>query len=80
MENYELHIDTSPKINRINGYFLKGHIPFNKGVPMKRWMAWININRKQIHLGYFDNEIKAAKIRDIASKKYFGEFAILNFK
>lgn len=38
MENYELYIDTSPKINRINGQFLKNHKPFNKGVPMVKWM------------------------------------------
>jgi len=34
----------------------------------------------KIHLGRFKTEIEAAKVRDIASKKYFGEFANLNFK
>lgn len=38
MENYELVIDTSPRINRTNGQFIKNHIPFNKGVPMVQWM------------------------------------------
>lgn len=36
MENYELNISTPPK--RLNGYFPKGHRPFNKGIPMKEWM------------------------------------------
>jgi len=38
MENYELHIETPPKRNYINGQFIKGHKPFNKGLPMKKWM------------------------------------------
>ena len=38
MENYELLLDDSPRINRLNGRFIKGHKPFNKGVPMDEWM------------------------------------------
>ena len=38
MENFELYIDASPKINYLNGQFLKGHKPFNKGIPMSEWM------------------------------------------
>lgn len=38
MENYELTIDTSPRINRINGQFMKDHKPFNKGIAMSTWM------------------------------------------
>lgn len=44
------------------------------------YKAAITINGKQIHLGNFKNEIEAAKARDIAAKKYHGEFANLNFK
>lgn len=36
MENYELIITAPPK--RKNGHFPKGHIPFNKGIPMDEWM------------------------------------------
>ena len=44
------------------------------------FQASIRVNKKNISLGYFKDPVIAAKIRDIASKKYFGEFAYLNFK
>ena len=34
---------------------------------------------KPIFLGYFQNEIDAAKAYDTAAKKYHGDFAALNF-
>lgn len=53
MENYELYIDTSSKINRLNGQFVKGHKPFNKGVPMTTWMDGRKIRKvkKYLELG-----------------------------
>lgn len=44
-----------------------------------RIKAQIRIDGKNINLGRFSSEADAAKARDRASKKYFGEFARLNF-
>lgn len=44
-----------------------------------RWVAGINISGKRKHIGYFDNEMDAAKARDIAASKQYGEYANLNF-
>lgn len=40
-----------------------------------KWIAYININKKKIHLGYFENLEDAIKAREEAELKYYGEFA-----
>jgi hypothetical protein len=45
----------------------------------KKWSAYISYNGKNELLGYFDNEIVAAKVYDQAALKYYGQFARLNF-
>ncbi|MGD0078071.1 MAG: HNH endonuclease [Sedimentisphaerales bacterium] len=45
----------------------------------KKWIAQLSHNNKHIFLGYFDNEIDAAKAYDAAAKKYHRIFARLNF-
>ena len=43
-----------------------------------RWIAYISVNNKTIHLGYFHDESEAALAYNDAAQKYFGEFARLN--
>jgi len=51
MENYELIIQPPPR--RKNNWFPKGHIPFNKGMPMKEWMDGRKVRKviKYLELG-----------------------------
>jgi hypothetical protein len=53
-----------------------------KGVSWKkrdrRWRALIKVGGKEIHLGYFENELDAARAYNEAALKYAGEFACLN--
>jgi hypothetical protein len=44
----------------------------------RKYRATLCHNGGKIHLGYFENEIDAAKTYDEAVKKYRGEFAVLN--
>lgn len=44
-----------------------------------KFLAQICINYKQVFLGYYDDEIEAAKSYDEAARKGFSDFAALNF-
>jgi hypothetical protein len=52
-------------------------VSFNK--EMRKWRAFINYEGKGIFLGYFKNEIDAAKSYDAAAGKYYGPHAKVNF-
>ena len=45
----------------------------------RKWLARITFEKKTMHLGYFLDEIEAAKAYDNAARKYHAEFACLNF-
>lgn len=43
-----------------------------------KWLAQITANGKRFHLGFFDDEVEAARVYNEAATKHFGEFARLN--
>ena len=45
----------------------------------KKWRATIVVNRKRKQIGYFSDEVEAAKAYDEAAKRYHKDFAVLNF-
>ena len=53
-----------------------------KGVSFRKshdkFLSRIQVDKKRIHLGYFKNEIEAAKAYNAAALKYHGEYAYLN--
>lgn len=61
------------QINNKSGY--KGVSQFGK----KKWRSAIVINRKQIHLGLYNDRTEAARAYDKKAIEIFGEFAYLNF-
>jgi hypothetical protein len=50
-----------------------------KGVSFNRkdqkWVAYIHLNKKHVHLGYFETPEAAYEAYCAAARKYFGEFA-----
>lgn len=43
-----------------------------------RWSAYIRIEGKKRHLGYFDDETDAARAYNKAAERYFGQYARVN--
>lgn len=64
MRNRALHSNNTSSIKGVS---------WRKDV--KKWSAQIYVDRKQIHLGYFDDMEEAARVRAAAAAKYHGEFA-----
>jgi hypothetical protein len=73
----------TPQQNNMNRKSVKNTTSKYIGVSFdkktNKWKATIRIDCKYIFLGYFDDEIEAAKSRDIATKQYYGENGNLNF-
>lgn len=66
------------KLRSDNTTGYKGVHYIKTGNRRKRWGVIIKKN-KYIFLGYYKTKEEAAKIYDKTAKKYFGEFALLNF-
>jgi len=68
--------------NNRNASLRKDNLCKFKGVSFnissKKYRARIKFNKKNIHLGCFQNIIEAAAAYNAAALKYFGEFAKLN--
>ncbi len=45
----------------------------------KRWAVRVMVNRESKFIGYFNNELDAARAYDQAAREYHGHFASLNF-
>lgn len=61
-------------VSKLNKSGVTG-VYWNTHISTPKWVAHIKINRKRIHLGYFDNFDDAVKARIDAEDKYFGEFS-----
>lgn len=74
----------TPAQNQANRRKRSGGSSVYKGVSWHKkgraWRATINLDRKQIHLGFFKDQTEAAKAYDAKAKELFGEFAYLNLK
>jgi hypothetical protein len=52
-------------------------VTFHK--PRGKWKAQYRFKGRLYHLGYFDDEVEAARAYDYAAVQVFGEFACVNF-
>jgi len=70
-------------LNRLYTFKRKGSPSKYKGVTWhkytKKWQVQICYAGKHKFVGYFNNEIEAAKAYDKAARKFHGDFAVLNF-
>jgi hypothetical protein len=68
--------------NQKNLKILKNNTSGYKGVSWctraNQWRARIHVNGEEIHLGLFSSKKQAARAYNRASKKYHGEFGLLN--
>lgn len=80
-DNFEIREATNSQ-NQANKKKLNNCSSCYKGVSYypqhKKFKSSIMVDGKTIHLGYFKEEIDAAKAYNKAAVKYFGEYSLLN--
>jgi len=73
---------TTKSLNQANSRKGRNNTSGFKGVWWQRqackWRVDILVNRKKIHIGYFDDKREAALAYDAAARTHFGEFALVN--
>ena len=57
---------------------VSGHQGVHWFTKTSKWMAYININKKRKHLGYFNTYEEALEARLNAEKEYWGKFKPIN--
>jgi len=81
IENIRLATELENTWNRLKprGYANKTCSSEFKGVSwnkrIHKWMAYIRINKRLVHLGYFACELEAAQAYTVATRTHFREFA-----
>lgn len=65
---------------KFNSNNTSGHkgVCWNKHIPTPKWMAYIQVNKKFVNLGYFDEYEDAVIAREKAEAKYYGEYSNTN--
>jgi hypothetical protein len=84
LNNQEYNLRLADNIsNAQNGRSQIGRSSQYKGVSLDKrhgtWKCYIRVNKVNKWLGQFKSEIDAAMAYDRAARKFFGEFACLNF-
>lgn len=63
-------LNTPPQVNNKSGH--KGVFWFAR---TRKWMTYIDVDHRRIHLGYFTDKNDAIATREAAALRYYGEFA-----
>jgi hypothetical protein len=74
--NLRLATHSQNNVNCANhGHNTSGYrgVSFHK--PIGKWQAYIGVNHRNVHLGFFDTPQEAWQARRAAEPKYFGQFA-----
>lgn len=64
---------------RIASNNVSGYVGVHWCNTINKWVSRIRVRQKTINLGSYDDVTEAARVRDQAAIRYFGEFAKLNF-